>query len=87
MKATTSQLYERTSTKLESAQGLHNRTLPSTNGSIADFLALAQDSRFRINEITEFTYFSSSKLSNEFKHESELNTVKVYVIIEPIWFL
>jgi len=40
-----------------------------------------------ITEITEYIYFSPFKPFREFEHKSELNTVHVDLIFEPIFFL
>ena len=59
---------------------------PSTNGRIADFFVLP-GSLSIFTEITKHKYFVPSKPCREFKYKSELNTVRVDLISEPILFL
>ena len=68
------------------AQGWNNRTLAVHERVDSRFLLLP-GSESTITEITEYTYFSQLKPCPEFIYKSELNTVRVDLIIETILFL
>ena len=69
-----------------SAQGWTNRTLAVHERVDSRFLVLP-GSGCIFTEITEYKYFSPSKPSRKFKYKSELNTLPLDRIIEPILFL
>jgi len=71
--------------------------LPPKNGEIDSGRPLTEQfptfkkvvfpgSESSITEITEYKYFSPLKPSHEFEYKSELNTVPLDFIIEPILF-
>ena len=68
------------------AQEWTNHTLAVHERLNSQFLVLS-GSLSNFTEITGGKCLSPSKSYCEFKYKSELNTVRVDLIIEPIWFL
>ena len=79
--------WESTQKKLKrSRPGCTNRTLAVHERVDSRFLVIP-GSESTTTEIIEYMYFGPLKPVREFKYKSQLNTVPVNFIIEPILFL